>query len=609
MQLRGSLKQEKENLDKSFASLVRDVRNLHERVQSLCAEAVPPDPVPHARPHLEELRETANSRSMMSIKPRETPLPGEAIQEVSIPSLDGMVVEDLDIPTIPDRSVDSREFVRPRALRAGRGMSDSDMGPRPSLSDVRQKSFSESNCLAAAKMTMLKENPWCKESGIKWSAWTELAVSPRSSKEAPESPIEKLVASFTFKAVCMVAIIANTMYLGVNADWKIRNAFGPIDGRQREVEDTAWDITFAVWFSIEILLRLLAEKISFFTGEEQAWNLFDSFLVVESIVGLLFPVGAKLSFLRIIRVFRLARVVKLVKAVKALRRLRTMIFSIANSFIDLMWAFLVVILILFIFGIILSNSAATYFESINLGSSDDIDEAVNVIKPLFGSLPVTMLSLWCAISGGNDWMVYAEALMVMDRDNSYVYVAVFLFYTAFCVVGLFNVVTGVFVDSAVCCRTEDEVLQSYMDDLKHTTAEIKKFFETADSDGSGTLSYREFCGHLRNPTVKAFFHGLDIDPEEASIIFRILDDDKNDEILIEEFINGTMKLKGHATKLEMITLMYDNTRQSMKLDSLCEFLEQEFQELRRVSRPCSGQGLPQGAWPASSLKTNQSGTT
>ena len=73
---------------------------------------------------------------------------------------------------------------------------------------------------------------------------------------------------------------------------------------------------------------------------------------------------------------------------------------------------------------------------------------------------------------------------------------------------------------------------------------------------------------------QAFFHGLDIDPEEASwvcvcesmqaascsrngkadgfypslmpceasIIFRILDDDKNDEILIEEFINGTMSL-------------------------------------------------------------------
>ena len=34
-----------------------------------------------------------------------------------------------------------------------------------------------------------------------------------------------------------------------------RNAFGPIDGRQREVEDTAWDITFAVWLLGKISLK------------------------------------------------------------------------------------------------------------------------------------------------------------------------------------------------------------------------------------------------------------------------------------------------------------------------------------------------------------------
>ena len=87
-------------------------------------------------------------------------------------------------------------------------------------------------------------------------------------------------------------------------------------------------------------------------------------------------------------------------------------------------------------------------------------------------------------------------------------------------------------------------------------------------------------------------------PCQASIIFRILDDDKNDEILIEEFINGTMtlaeqpeafrsiwaegscssggcfgrKLKGHATKLEMITLMYDNTRPARGLTFILDGL-------------------------------------
>jgi len=227
-----------------------------------------------------------------------------------------------------------------------------------------------------------------------------------------------------------------------------------------------------------------------------------------------------------------------------------------------------------------------------LDSSSDLSDAQEVHR-LFGTLPLTMLSLWCAVSGGNDWMLYADALLIMDA--SYLYFTIFLFYTAFCVVGLFNVVTGVFVDSAVCCRTEDEVLQSYVDDLKHMTAEIKKFFLTADADGSGTLSYKEFCSHLNNPTVKAFFHGLEIDPEEAEIIFKILDDDKNDEILIEEFVNGTMKLKGHATKLDMITLMYDNTRQSLKLDSLCEFIEHELKEIRKSSRPASA-GTTQAAW-------------
>ena len=33
---------------------------------------------------------------------------------------------------------------------------------------------------------------------------------------------------------------------------------------------------------------------------------------------------------------------------------------------------------------------------------------------------------------------------------------IFIFYIGFCMVGLLNVVTGIFVDSAVCTRTEDE---------------------------------------------------------------------------------------------------------------------------------------------------------
>ena len=49
----------------------------------------------------------------------------------------------------------------------------------------------------------------------------------------------------------------------------------------------------------------------------------------------------------------------------------------------------------------------------------------------------------------------------------------------------------------------------------NTSEEIKGFFKEADMDGSGTLNWQEFQTHMQNPAVKAYFSGLDIDPEEA----------------------------------------------------------------------------------------------
>lgn len=302
-------------------------------------------------------------------------------------------------------------------------------------------------------------------------------------------------------------------------------------------------------------------------------------LVLESVSGY-FLDTMKLSFLRIFRVFRLVRVVKMVKSVKALAKLRTMIFAIMDSFVDLCWAFLVLFLILFVFGIVFSNAASGFVEAIvdnqERNDAEKMATAAEMSK-MFGDMGTSMLSLWSAVSGGNDWMMYGEPLMKVSMW----YFALFIFYIGFSVVGLFNVVTGVFVDGAVCCRTGDEVVQSYIDDLKNTSAEIKSYFKKGDTDGSGLLSYREFDELMKQPAVKAYFAGLDMDPEEASVLFTILDSDRDKEIAIDEFVNGTMKMKGPASKLDLVALMYDSSRQSLKFDSLCEFVEQELYDIKR----------------------------
>ncbi|CAJ1427362.1 unnamed protein product [Effrenium voratum] len=431
--------------------------------------------------------------------------------------------------------------------------------------------------LAASKMNMLKRNPFDdkqearivrgKSFSESWKDAVRLLTYPDRG-----SCFERIAQGVVFKSLAMVAIVANTIYLGWAADFNVKNSFRRLQSLPMEPQSRVAEIAFAAWFTLELFIRALAEKLEFLTGDEKFWNALDFFLVSESLVSLAWDVPASLAFLRILRVFRLVRIVRLVRTVQALRKLRTMIFAMLNSFADLLWALQVVLLIVFVFSLIFNNAVAAHFDS--LDASDIIAMGLaQEINAMYGGLYSSMVSLWSAVSGGNDWMVYAEALRHLSMGEFYF--VIFNFYIAFCVIGLFNVVTGVFVDSAVCTRTEDEIVQGYLDEMKSMTESIKGFLKKADKDASGTLTYEEFQAHMSNPVVKAYFSGLDIDPDETKIIFTLLDSDCNGDIDIEEFVHGTMKLKGYATKLDVMALMYDATRQSIKFEALCEFLESQ----------------------------------
>lgn len=144
---------------------------------------------------------------------------------------------------------------------------------------------------------------------------------------------------------------------------------------------------------------------------------------------------------------------------------------------------------------------------------------------------------------------------------------------------MLNVVTGIFVDSAVCTRTDDEVVACWEEELQRTSEKVKQIFKEADIDCTGTLSFKELVEKLEDPGVKAYFSGLDIDPSEARIIYTLMDTDGDDSVSIDEFVNGTMKLKGQAKSIDVMALMFDQARFQVKFDQLCAFLQDQFQEL------------------------------
>eukprot|EP00928_Gymnodinium_smaydae_P008418 TRINITY_DN13074_c0_g1_i3.p1 TRINITY_DN13074_c0_g1~~TRINITY_DN13074_c0_g1_i3.p1 ORF type:complete len:636 (+),score=158.63 TRINITY_DN13074_c0_g1_i3:153-2060(+) len=366
----------------------------------------------------------------------------------------------------------------------------------------------------------------------------------------------KIAHSMIFRAVCISAIIANTVYIGLLADHSVKNSFRRVYGDGMVDDFVISDLAFALWFSVELIIRIGGEGASFFTNEESRWNLFDLLLVMNSVIELMFPQVTNLSFLRILRVFRLVRVVRVVRTVKALKSLRTMVFALLNSFRSLMWAFVMIIMIEYIFGVVFTIAIATFVSDLSVDDAEFVEET-------FGSLYETMVSLFCVITGGNDWMEYGHRLRIIEYGE--VWFALLVFYVGFCLVGMLNVVTGIFVDSAVCTRTQDEVVDSYQEDLKATTETVKQIFMEADAQEAGKLTYAELVKQLRKPWVKAYFAGLAIDPSEAIIIFTLMDTDGNKEVSLEEFVEGTMKLKGHAKSIDVLSIMFDNVRFSKDL--------------------------------------------
>jgi len=444
------------------------------------------------------------------------------------------------------------------------------------------------HCLAAARLGMLAPtDDQEQDEGPKSLASLIDSIGMFGDSLRPNSRgplIERVVHSLHFKVACIVVIVANTLHVGLAADHRVKNSFRRIEGLPPEPESQIVDILFTAWFAVELLLRIAADGWAFFRGEEGKWNCLDVFLVLNSVVDVVFPLVANLSFLRILRAFRVIHVVRVVRTVKALKSLRTMIFALLKSFMCLMWAFVMILLIVFVFSIVFNSAIAGYFDYLDVANESEVADALRV-HASFGSLYETMVSLLCAITGGYDWMNYGKLLRLLEHGE--LYFVVFCFYVVFCLIGVLNVVTGIFVDSAVSTRTEDEIVECFTDDQRRISREVRRIFKEADVDNSNTLCFAELVKHLGNPWVKAYFSGLNIDPSEAGIIFTLFDKDGSDSVSIDEFVDGTMKLQGHAKSIDVLALMFDQVRFLTRFTSLCGFIEEHVRDIKGVVAPGS----------------------
>ena len=173
------------------------------------------------------------------------------------------------------------------------------------------------------------------------------------------------------------------------------------------------DYAITVFFVIEISIRFISEpkKVNFF---KSGWNVFDTTIVIGSLI----PAGGSgILLARLLRVFRVLRLVSMVP------ELRQLINALIKAIPKMSYIALLMFVIFYIYGAV----GSILFEDIN--------------KVLWGDVSISMLTLF-RIATFEDWTdVMYETMEVFPF--SWIFYLSFIFFTAF---AFLNMVIGIVVN-------------------------------------------------------------------------------------------------------------------------------------------------------------------
>jgi voltage-gated sodium channel len=204
--------------------------------------------------------------------------------------------------------------------------------------------------------------------------------------------LKKVDRSKTFQALIIVVILLSALLIGAKTYSLSANAMTLL---------SIFDLAITIFFVVEIVIRFLAspkKKIFFKDG----WNIFDTVIVIGSLI----PAGGSGVLLaRLLRIFRVLRLVSMVPELRIL----------INALLKAIPRMGYIVLLMFVIFYIYAAIGSMFFHQIN--------------EVLWGDVSISMLTLF-RVATFEDWTdVMYETMAV--HPLSWIYYLSFIFLTAF----------------------------------------------------------------------------------------------------------------------------------------------------------------------------------
>lgn len=225
-----------------------------------------------------------------------------------------------------------------------------------------------------------------------------------------------------------------------------------------------------------------------------------------------------------------------------------MVTGVVGAMMTTLWSVMIISFICMVTGVFLVEGVLSF--CIRHGSFTD--DANAQLRHDFGNPRDAMLSLYKAMSGGQDWGELYSVVYPMG----FLYRMAFLLFQVISFIALLNVVAAVFVESALERSKNDRSFKVHtaMKANQEFLTTMKNIFRRIDTNQCGTISLIELKENLRDKEVGAYFESLGIDANQATNLFHLLDSDGNGSIDEKEFMFGCIKIKGEAKSLDIAIL-------------------------------------------------------
>eukprot|EP00927_Polykrikos_kofoidii_P082340 TRINITY_DN8166_c0_g1_i9.p1 TRINITY_DN8166_c0_g1~~TRINITY_DN8166_c0_g1_i9.p1 ORF type:complete len:607 (-),score=85.15 TRINITY_DN8166_c0_g1_i9:9-1829(-) len=385
----------------------------------------------------------------------------------------------------------------------------------------------------------------------------DLSTRLETMEEPPRRGILAwLVLSPAFNFLCSFVIAANGVFI-------LQSSNNDIIVSMQDHKPTgldAWvliDAIFSAFYVFELSLKLAVHRWHFFTNEDYIRNIIDVMLVVTGLPDLIaFPARADSRNLAWLRVFRLVKAFKAIRVFRTLRffsDLRMMAASILGCFVPFVGCIALLSFVLFAFSVFFAQALALCLER----APDDARDALQ----FFGTVERSMLTLFAATTGGEDWRRVYEVVMKLGVFES----VTFIFFIAFFEIAAWNIVTSIFVEKAMKLAQPDIellLLEKQRQDLNDRD-ELKALIRSSLGDpgnerDTGRIGLNEFVALTTDTRFLNFFQLRGLDIKDAEMFYEMLasiSDTK--DVDLSTFVSGCLRMKGFATSIDLHSLSFE----------------------------------------------------